>query len=689
MRRFGHPMLVPGGLRLAGGAPEARPTRDADGVLPLHAGAIHYWRLDREAWRPALVAMRETGFKLVDIYTPWGVHERAPGVLDLGQYDPRCDLPAFLDLVSETGLYAIVRPGPHINAELTHFGLPSRIVWDPACQARSPSGHPVVLPMIPTMFPVPSYASEAYLDEATRFYHQLGAAIAPYVHPHGPVVLVQVDNEGAMFFRDGPYDQDHHPDALAKYRAFLRARYGSIDALRAAYPHLAAPTGAVRFSDVVPPRKFDATDVTQLGHHLDWAEFQETLLAQSLARLARALRNAGIRGIPTTHNFSLAQDRTPLNAARVNEAGIDLVGFDFYNRATEDDRAQVARRASELAVRSEQRGSVAFACELGAGYPPFFPPLAEHDTRFTALCCLAYGIRGFNVYMTVARDRWVGAPIDARGRLRREAGFWRALIETLDRTRFHHLRRRVPVRLVVPRMERRLARVAHAFGPASGALLAVFGQGPRESCFEDDLGLGYPLAIEADGFVRSFEQALDTRGVPFAVVGGEDRDIALENADWVICATSGGFAATLVSRLAAAARRGARLTIGPHRRRYDGRMTPIENPDAPFAGLDIHWVERDDPALADAEVSRAVLAQGLVHFASDPDPIRATVHEDAEGRAQVVFVLNPSREDVMARVSLGFDASFEDPLEPMRTATDRGVLELRMKPQTVRMLITQ
>ena len=26
----------------------------------------------------------------------------------------------------------IARPGPHITAELTYFGIPERIIWDPA-----------------------------------------------------------------------------------------------------------------------------------------------------------------------------------------------------------------------------------------------------------------------------------------------------------------------------------------------------------------------------------------------------------------------------------------------------------------------------------------------------------------------------------------------------------------------------
>ncbi|MEM9693079.1 MAG: beta-galactosidase, partial [Myxococcota bacterium] len=409
-----------------------------DQEMPLHAGTIHYWHLDRAHWRSCLEAVRQVGFRLVDLYIPWGVHETAPGKLDLGQHNPRLDVAAFLAEVHRQGLCAVVRPGPHINAELTYFGLPERIVWDEACQARSPKGNPVVLPMVPTMFPVPSYASEAYLDEATRYYHLIGEVLAPLRYPDGPIVMVQVDNEGAMFFRDGPYDQDHHPDAIRKYRDFLRDRYGTIDTLRGLYPHLAEHGSDLRFTDIDPPAEFDVEQLAALPFHLDWAIFQEVLLADAIGRLGEALESAGLTGLVTTHNFPLAQERTPLNPARVGNF-VDLVGYDYYGRATERDRATIARRTSELDVRSRALGFAPYACELGAGYPPFFPPLSERDSAFVVLTALAYGLRGFNVYMAVERDRWVGAPIDATGRLRPFADFWQRLLRALNDCEFHRL----------------------------------------------------------------------------------------------------------------------------------------------------------------------------------------------------------------------------------------------------------
>ena len=215
-RRSGNPRLVGRALRVG------------DRDVPLYSGAMHYWRLEREAWRPGLEQLRDLGLPIVETYVPWQVHEIAPGEHDFGATDPRKDLGAFVDLAAELELYVFARPGPHINAEMTFFGLPERIVYDRACQARSPRQSPVIQGFPPVMFPVPSYASRTFLDEVSRWYDAVGEILAPRAWPTGPVVMVQIDNEGSYYFRDAAYDQDYHPDAVAEWWAFLEQRYGSL-----------------------------------------------------------------------------------------------------------------------------------------------------------------------------------------------------------------------------------------------------------------------------------------------------------------------------------------------------------------------------------------------------------------------------------------------------------------------------
>jgi beta-galactosidase len=679
--------LVPGGLQIDGA------------FVPLTAGSVHYWRLDPRDWRACLEATRNLGIRLVDVYIPWGVHEITPGRLELGQGDPQRDVAAFLRLAHEVDLYAIIRPGPHINAELTYFGLPERIIWDPSCQARSPRNHPVMLPMLPVAFPVPSYASEAFLDEAARYFRLLAPSLVPLLYPNGPIVLVQIDNEGALYFRDGAYDQDYHPDAITLYRSFLREKYGAIEALEAAYGvgPKSSDDGAARggsepqrFAAILPPTRFDGENAKSLARHLDWAEFHEHLLATCFTRFVKALAAAGIEGLPTSHNLPPGQEATPLNAARVTRS-VDLVGLDYYYRAGPQSRSIISRRTSELAVRCEGLKVPAFACEMGAGFPPFFPPLSDRDSIFTLLAALAYGLRGFNIYMAVERDRWIGAPIDPRGRPRPFAAFYRKLTAALEGTSFFNLHRRTPVRILTPRSERRLARVLHAFGPISGAFFSVTGGGARECASEQDFGLGCPIGIEADTFARTLELALEARGVPFAHIGGEDRDISLDGARWLICATSGGMNPELFRRLEQQAQAGTLITLGPREPLFDGAFRPFAQPLDPARLKSPHHslplVLSDAPADADDIVARAIVDLKLPTFACDPDGVFVTVHEDESGRPRVLFILNPHDSDVIAKVGIGItEGNAVDVLNDATFEARRGTFDVRMQPHTVRML---
>src|SRR4051812_37552070 len=103
--------LSPRGLRL--GARE----------VPLISGSVHYWRLDPREWLATLTALQSMGIEIVDVYLPWGVHEQVDGTFDFGTRDARLDVVRFLEVAQSLGLLAIVRPGPHINAELTFFGI--------------------------------------------------------------------------------------------------------------------------------------------------------------------------------------------------------------------------------------------------------------------------------------------------------------------------------------------------------------------------------------------------------------------------------------------------------------------------------------------------------------------------------------------------------------------------------------
>jgi beta-galactosidase len=649
-------------------------------VLPLWAGAMHYWRHAPSEWRAGLTAMRTMGLRVLDTYVPWGVHEVAPGEYDFGERDPRLDVARFLRIAHDVGLRCLLRPGPHINAELTFFGLPERIVWDPECQARTPGGHPVMLPIIPVAFPVPSYASDAFLEETARWYRCVGQRLSSLCWPDGPIVLVQVDNEGALYFRDGQYDQDYHPDAVHAFREFLRTKYRkSVRALRYSWGD-----DGLGFATVEPPKRFDARETRQLARHVDWAEFHEQLLSSAMDRMAAALIDAGFEGLPTTHNLPLGESATPLNPARLT--AIDLVGLDYYHRATPAEHLTILRRTTELASRCEGRARPAFGAEVGAGFPPFFAPLDENDSMYALMCAAAYGLRGFNLYMAVERDRWIGAPIDAHGHPRPMAARYQRLLAALDRTAFHTLRRRAPVRLVVPRALRRLARVTHAFGPLTPALFNVAGAGWRETVLERDFGLDAPPVIAAEAYLRAFERALLARGVPFAYAGGETVEHSINGARWIVCASAGGLKPHLVDSLHAVRDTGVLVTLGPRAPELDGAMLPLRRP-VDVTGFEIEPL--DDLARADALVADRIDELELPTWPVDPPEAYVAVHEDAGGAPRVVFVMNPTAGDLTARFSLPGVGALVDTLGEARVGRSAGAHEVSVPARTVRMMVAE
>ena len=85
------------------------------------SGALHYFRVHPGHWADRIRKARQMGLNTVETYVAWNAHAPRP---DEFRLDGGLDLGRFLDLVAAEGMFAIVRPGPYICAELTNGGLP-------------------------------------------------------------------------------------------------------------------------------------------------------------------------------------------------------------------------------------------------------------------------------------------------------------------------------------------------------------------------------------------------------------------------------------------------------------------------------------------------------------------------------------------------------------------------------------
>jgi beta-galactosidase len=640
--------------------------RVGDREVPFLAGAVHYFRLDRAEWRAALAEVAALGLPLVETYVPWGVHELARGAFDFGPAhtpggDPQRDLAGFLELAKELGLFVILRPGPHINSEMTWFGLPERVIHDRACQARGANGGPVVLGFPPRMFPVPSYASETFLAETDAWLGAFAEVVRPHVYPRGPVVLLQVDNEAAYYFRDAPFDADYHPDAIALWNTYLQGRQ---------QPECEPPKrfelhGEIE-ADGAPPSRALAT-------HLEWAAFKEHLIERAIVRMQGMLAGHGLGNVPTFHNLPLGELAAPLSLAKLEES-VGFVGLDYYHARRE--HRTIKRRTLYLAGTSRMPVSP----ELGVGAPPWFTPLSHEDSLYTAMVALAYGLRGFSLYMAVDRDRWYGAPIDSRGTPRIEAAAWKSLLRALETTRFHRLVRRTRVALVIPREYVRLARATHVYGPITPVTLEAVAGSPIEGASDHPLGFKGPIQVLWWKMLARFADALGRAGEPYVFV---DSDASPERLAGVSAIITPAFEIASPERwraLTTFAKGGGQVVYGPAMPSLD--LTLAHRPfEVPRLGTKV-LVDHD----ADADVAVAALLASLPtapHFACE-EPIEVTVHEDETG-PKVLFVINPEKRAIDADVALPYAIDATDVMSGETFAGDHA-LRLPMAPQSCRML---
>jgi hypothetical protein len=85
----------------------------------LISAGIHYPRAAPEMWPDILAKAKEGGADVVQTYVFWDGHEPQPGMYN---FNGRYDLPKFVKLVAEAGMYLHLRIGPYVCAEW-NFGF--------------------------------------------------------------------------------------------------------------------------------------------------------------------------------------------------------------------------------------------------------------------------------------------------------------------------------------------------------------------------------------------------------------------------------------------------------------------------------------------------------------------------------------------------------------------------------------
>ena len=149
------------------------------------AGAMHYFRVHPACWQDRLQKLRSMGLNTLETYVAWNLHEPQPGQFNFTGW---LDLPHYLELAADAGLYVMIRPGPYICSEWDLGGLPAWLLRNPAMRLRC-------------CYP-------PYLAAVDRFFDALIPRLAPFqVTRGGPLLACQVENEYGSYGNDTVYLQ--------------------------------------------------------------------------------------------------------------------------------------------------------------------------------------------------------------------------------------------------------------------------------------------------------------------------------------------------------------------------------------------------------------------------------------------------------------------------------------------------
>lgn len=365
----------------------------------LISGEQHYFRVPHEGWRDRLEKLKAAGANCVATYIPWLIHEPEEGRFDFNS--PQYAFEHFLDLCAEVGLWAVVRPGPYQYSELLNAGLPSWLLRDyPQVMARRLDGTPFQT----SMFSV-SYLHPVFLAKTRRWFETVLPRIAAkQVSRGGAVAAVQIDNE-LMGIHEWFGSWDYHPDSMGvgrqdgRWTRFLRGRYGGLEQLNRAWG-----TACRDWASAIPIEQPSQGTRTEFRRLKDYNDFYFSCAAEYMATLGEWMRELGI-DVPLMHN-SGGPGMNAYFEATLGRMGSDFIfGSDhYYNLGLDwgDGTHPTPKYASKIFYSLEMLrhfGKPPSVLEMPGGSAMDYPPILGSDVECAYLANLAYGMKGYNLYV--------------------------------------------------------------------------------------------------------------------------------------------------------------------------------------------------------------------------------------------------------------------------------------------------
>jgi beta-galactosidase len=243
-----------------------------------------YYRDAVEVWSDRLHKLKSLGLQVVTIYIPWRHHQPDAAMQPdfVGRTQPNRNVVHFLELCRGLNLSVIAKPGPFIHAEVNYGGLPDwtcpinnpeiEALLDAEGQAVNWSGGRLdVSAQRPEQWPLPAPFDHEFLRLTETWLRTVAAqVIQPFTAPQGPIVGLQIANEG--LYSNGqhaPWAYDYSAASLQRFRSFLKSNYPDL----AAYNRMNRSAFA-SWESIQPPRSWkQPSSPEDLSLYSDWGAY--------------------------------------------------------------------------------------------------------------------------------------------------------------------------------------------------------------------------------------------------------------------------------------------------------------------------------------------------------------------------------------------------------------------------------
>ncbi len=375
---------------------------------------MHYFRVNKRYWSVCFERIKRAGFRIISTAVPWNLHQDKNKEIDFnGFQDSRKDLVVFLELAREFGFKVILRPGPWISGQWPNGGIPDFILEDKTLLARDAEGNTVPLDEIAGVpgGKLVSYLHPHFQHFLKNYLKNLIETTRNYIHPRGPIFMVEFDFETSFGHKTRPGDADYNEYVIGTlYPLFLEKKYGEVKHLNAVYRERNRS-----FSDVEPPRDFSGVDLKHLPGVFDWFRFKEWYLSEFLTGLEELFKSYTV--LPFFFRSLYFDKDRPLPAfmLRTQDEEEHLVGASVFPDGTAFDLMQKARYMRMMTDFAWSPAFVSGSMTTNRTDSEAVFPITDGHRRFFIASGLAGGFKGFNHYMFVNRDHWYGAPVDQDG----------------------------------------------------------------------------------------------------------------------------------------------------------------------------------------------------------------------------------------------------------------------------------